>query len=94
MADGISTKIIEKIQQWELIDLSKLILDESSMPKCLSVLINANPHANHGKHTISDVVSWMEAFSKYLVVLVSMEVTSRKEAVGLVAHMHQVKRLS
>jgi len=36
----------------------------------------------------------MEAFSKYLAVLVLTEATSKEEAAGLVAYMHQVVRLS
>ena len=82
-------------------DLSKLISDEPSTPERSSVpidgqlvLIEPNPHANSGKHTISDTVSWMEAFSKYLAVLVSTKTTSRMEAAGLVDHMYQVVRLS
>ena len=58
------------------------------------MFIEPSPHAYHGKHTISDIVSWMEAFSKYLAVLVSTEATYREEAAGLVAHMHQVVKLS
>ena len=57
-------------------------------------MIEPSPHAHHGKHTISDILSWMEAFSKYLAVLVSTKATSREEAAGLVAHMYQGVRLS
>ena len=43
VADGIipiPTKLIEKIWQWEFIDLSKLMSDEPSTPERSSVLIN------------------------------------------------------
>jgi len=88
VADGIApipTKLIEKIRQWEFIDLSKLTSNEPSTPERSSVRINgqlmfieSSPHAHHGKHTISDIVTWMEAFSKYLAVLVSTQATSRE----------------
>ena len=100
VVDGIApipTKLIEKIQRWELIDLSRLLSIEPSILDCSVVVINGQliriepyPQSRHSKLAISDIVSWMEAFSKYLAVLVSTEATSKEEAAGLVAYIHQV----
>ena len=46
--------------------------------------------AGHLRHSILDG----SILSKYLAVLVSTEATSKEEAAGLVAYMHQVVRLS
>ena len=104
MVDGITpipTKLIEKIRRWEFIDLSKLLSNEPSISDCSAVVINGQliriepyPQSRHGRLAISDIVSWMEAFSEYLAVLVSIEATSKEEAAGLMAYMHQVVRLS
>ena len=39
-----------------------------------------------------DIISWSEAYAKYLAVLVSADATSREEAAGVAALMFQIIR--
>ena len=104
VSDGIPplpTKLVEKIRRWEYIDLSKLATEEDVDHNVSStVVINGQvvvveptpqPRCHHPQ---LDIVSWSEAYAKYLAVLVAADTTSREEAAGLAAHMFQIIRLS
>lgn len=103
VSDGIPplpTKLVEKIRRWEYIDLSKLITEDTNDHVTSTMVINGQvvtvepiPQA-HRRHSQLDIITWMEAYSKFLAVLVAVETTSREEAAGLAAHMFQVVRLS
>lgn len=40
---------------------------------------------------ISDILTWVQAFSVFTAILVSSESTSKDEAVGLAAHAHFIQ---
>jgi len=103
VSDGIPTlptKLVKKIRRWEYINLSKLITVDTNDHVTSTMVINGQvvtvepiPQA-HRRHSQLDVISWMEAYSKFLAVLVAAETTSHEEAAGLAAHMFQVVRPS
>ena len=46
------------------------------------------------KSQITDIISWIQAYSRYMAVLMSCETTTKEEATGLVAHLHLIIQLS
>ena len=44
--------------------------------------------------SVNDILSWMQAYSRFMAVLLSVESTSKEEAAGLAAHMHLIIQLS
>ena len=98
----LPTKLVEKIRRWETyIDLSSLVtVEDVDYNVSSTVVINGQvvvveptpqPRCHHPQ---LDIVSWSEAYAKYLAVLVAADTTSREEAAGLPAHMFQIIRLS
>ena len=93
-----STKLVEKIRRWEYFDLSKLISEDFDNHVVISgqvVTVEPIPqlHRRHSQLDIIMIISWMEAYSKFLAVLLAAEITSHEEAAGLAAHMFQIIRL-
>ena len=43
---------------------------------------------------ISDILSWLRAFSIYTVILVTVDATTKEEAAGLAAHTYLIIQLS
>jgi len=104
VSDGIPpppTKLVEKIHRWEYNDLLKLLTDDDADHNVSStmvingqlVVVEPTPQPRH-HHPQMDIISWSEAYTKYMAVLVATETTSREEAAGLTAHMFQIIRLS
>ena len=96
VSDGIRplpAKMVEKIRRWEYTDLSKLITDNNDNQVNSTMVINGQVVAvepiprPHRRPAQLDIISWMEAYSKFLVVLVWVDTTSQQEAAGLATHM-------
>ena len=93
-------KFDDKNRRWEYIDLSKLITEDTNDQVTSTMVINGQVvtvepiHQVHRHHSQLDIISWMEAYSKFLAVLVAAETTSHEEAAGMAAHMFQILRLS
>jgi len=103
VAEGIPpipSKLIERIQRWEFIDLASLLSsdqpsdDVMTMAPSGQVLLVASDRQPRRKRIISDAHSWAQAFSIYAAALSKANSTSKEETVGLFAHMATVLRLA
>ena len=103
VAEGIPpipSKLIERIQRWEFIDLASLLSsdqpsdDVMTMAPSGQVLLVASDRQPRRKRTISDAHSWAQAFSIYAAAISKANSTSKEETVGLFAHMATVLRLA
>ena len=95
----IQTKLIEKMRRWEYVDLSKLLGDSDPILDEASVVIEGQqlrmevPQRNQ-RRQIKDILTWLEAYSRFMAVLLSAHDTSKEEAAGLAAHMHLILQLT
>ena len=103
VAEGIpplQASLIDKIRKWEYVDLAKLLCGEDSLDSTAVViqgqLVLMEPHqrGQRKQPVINDLLSWMQAYSRFMAVLLSSGTTSKEEAAGLAAHMHLVIQLS
>ena len=92
----IPVKLIEKIRKWEYVDLSCLLDDHTTYPVSFSLNEAGHwvPDQRKKKSQISDIFSWVRAYSRYMAVLLSSETTTKEEASGLAAHLHLILQLS
>ena len=88
VAEGIPplpSKLIERIQRWEFIDLASLLSsdqppdDVMTMAPSGQLLLVASERQPRQKRTILDVHSWAQAFSIYAAVLSTADSTSKEE---------------
>ena len=102
MAEGIppvSYKLIEKIRKWEYIELTSL-LDNYSPPDQMALfngqlmVVSSSSQRCWQTAIISDILSWLQAFSIYTAILVSADATTKEEAAGLAAHTYLIIQLS
>ena len=101
----ISTKLLEKIQQWEFVDLTSLLSgDPSTSAKndtvTLSqegqqiVVVDPQSHPSRRKRQIVDLPTWIQAFSIYAAGLAAASSTTKEQVMGLMAHMFLMVQLS
>lgn len=97
----IATKLMEKIRRWEYVDLASLISDPSFKPDEISlpqnnqiVFIQSVDQIQRKQKQITDLTSWLQAFTVHSAVLVSANTTAKEEAAGLSAHMYLTIQLS
>ena len=97
----IPVKLVEKIRHWEFIDLAKLLINHETQPEQPTIIIGGqlvtldSPVKSQKKTTaITDILSWVQAFSRFMAVLLSAEATTKEEAAGLAAHQHLILQLS
>ena len=92
----IPVKLIEKIRKWEYVDLVCLLEDHNTHP--VSFTLNEAgqwvPEQQKRRKLITDIFTWIQAYSRYMAVLLSSDTTTREEATGLAAHLHLVLQLS
>ena len=105
IAEGIppiATKLLEKIQRWEYVDLSDLLSEASSkvddMPTYTTqnqvILVQSVDQIKRKKKQILDIETWLQAFSIYAAALTAHSSTSKEESTGLLAHMYLVTQIS
>ena len=58
------------------------------------LLMEATQRGQRRQSAISNIWGWLQAYSQYIVVMLSTETTSKEEAAGLAAHMHLILQLS
>ena len=97
IAEGIPpipAKVVERIQKWEFVDLASLLSNDqipddvlAMVPSGQLLLVPPSDRQPKRKRTISDIHSWVQAFSIYAAVLSAADSTSEEETVGLFAHM-------
>ena len=101
MAEGIppvSTRLIEKIRRWEFIDLAQLIggadSSEGSSSMVEGHIVTQAKSPRKSPSTITDLATWLQAYARLMVVLLSAPTTSKAEAAGLAAHLHIILQLA
>ena len=106
IADGIPlipTKVLEKIRRWEYIDLATLTGEQSQNrddpvnygPSGNQiVIIEAMDRAPRKRKAVSDIFTWMQAYSILMAALTSDKTTTKDESVGLVAHQYIILQMA
>ena len=88
----IPVKLIEKIRKWEYVDLVCLLEDHNT--HLVSFTLNEAgqwvPKQQKRRKLITDIFTWIQAYSRYMAVLLSSDTTTREEATELAAHLHLV----
>ena len=97
----IATKLLDRIQKWEYVDLSSLIADSSLKPDELAfpqnnqiVFIQSVDQIQRRRKQITDLTSWLQAYTIYMAALASADGTSKEETAGLLAHAYLIMQLS
>ena len=99
----ITTKLLDKIQKWEFIDLPSLLSGDSSAKSDAVTLTHedqpillADPqsHSNRRRKQIHDLPTWVQAFSIYAAGLAAISSTTSEQVLGLMAHTHLMIQLS
>ena len=85
--------------RWQLVELSALLEDSRTLPAELTLNLAGQWILTEGKQRkkksqITDIISWIQTYSRYIEVLMSCEATTKEEATGLVAHLHLIIQLS
>ena len=92
--------MIDKIRNWEYIDLAKFLAGEDSSEGTAVifngqlVLMEAHQRGTRKQPIISDLLSWMQAYARFMAVLLSSGAASKEESADLAAHMHLIIQLS
>ena len=104
VAEGIppiQSKLVEKMRRWEYVDLSKLLGGSDPASEEAAMIVEGQivklgaPQGGHRKQSsINDIFTWLQAFAKFMAVMLSSSMTSKEEAAGLAAHMHLILQLS
>ena len=100
VADGlppIPTKLLEKIQRWEYIDLSSLLEGAHQEQANFTVshdgkllIMGPADHTQTKQNTISDLCTWVQAHSRMNTPLVAAPLTNKEEFVSLTVHLHLI----
>ena len=105
IADGIPpipTTLLEKIRRWEYIDLATLTgeqIQNRDDPVNFGfsgnqVLIESIDRTPKKRKAVSDIFTWIQAYSILMVALTSDKITNKDESVGLVAHQHIILQMA
>ena len=104
VAEGIhpiQAKLVEQIRRWEYVDLAKLLRGQEMVPEEATVVVDGQKllmevaqRGQRRQSAISNIWGWLQAYFRYIAVMLSAETTSKEEAAGLAAHMHQILQLS
>ena len=89
--------LVDRARKWEYVNLADLLGDHS--PDHLTIIngqVIAVTSAGTPKRsrTITDILTWLQAFSILSAILVSSEDTTKEEAAGLAAHSYLIIQLS
>ena len=87
----VACRLVEKIRKWEYVNLGDLLKDHSSSEQFVVVNGQVVPIQSGQKpqspKTITDILSWLQAFSVFSAILLSSAETSKEEAAGLAAKL-------
>ena len=97
----IPTKLVERIRKWEYVDLAQL-LDDNRQPEGYTlqpstgtqILVLDQDQVQCRRKQITDIFTWLKAFSHYMAVLTSSDSTTSAQTTGLAAHLHLILQLS
>ena len=99
----ITTKLLDKIQRWEFVDLSSLLSCDPTVKSDTVALTHEAQHLlvvdpqsqfNRRKKQITDLPTWIQAFSIYAAGLAAASSTTKEQVMGLMAHMFLMVQLS
>ena len=97
----LSTKLLDKIPKWDYVDLTLLLDDQCSKPPedypvmgNRQIVVIEPDRVQRCRKQISDIFTWLKAFSRYVAALTSGEATTSAQATSLVAHLHLILQLS
>ena len=93
----IPCRIVDRVRKWEYVNLADLLGDHN--PDHLTIINGqviavTSAGTPRRSRTISDIMTWLQAFSILTAILVSSENTTREEAAGLAAHSYLIIQLS
>ena len=95
----MSTRTVEKIRSWQYIDLTELLVDtaasksdEATLSAAAGqvVLVQSMDQLKRKRRQITDVPTWLQAFSVFVAVLATAEATKKEELAGMMAHIHVI----
>ena len=88
-------KLVEKIRRWEFINLAKK--NQETQPEHPTIIIEGqlvaleSPVKSQKKTTgINDILSWVQAFSRFMAVLLAADATTKEKAADMAAHQHLI----
>ena len=93
----IPGRMVDRVRKWEYVNLADLLGDHN--PDHLTIINGqviavTSAGTPRRSHTISDIITWLQALSIITAILVSSEGTTREEAAGLAAHSYLIVQLS
>ena len=101
VAEGIppvACRLVDKVRKWEYINLGDLLKDHSSPEQLvlvngqvLSIQFGQKPQSSRA---ITDILTWLQAFSVFSAILLSSEDTTKEEAASLAAHCYLILQMS
>ena len=105
VAEGIppiQTKVLERIRRWEFIDLASLLADPTHKPEEVAVpsvnhqvvIVQSLDQLHRKKKSISDLTSWLQAFTVLMAAISSYDKSTKEEISGLLAYSHLIIQLS
>ena len=92
---------MEKICRLKFIDLAKLLQNQDAQPEEATIILEGRlvsvesaTRSQRKASGITDILSWLQAFSRFMAVLLSSNLTTKEEAAGLAAHQHLILQLA
>lgn len=96
----VSVKVVERIRRWEFVELENLLITQDKKSDEYPLFVDSDqlgyraPSRAQGKlPVISNIMTWLTAFSRFMAVVLSTEATLKEEAAGLAAHQHVILQL-
>ena len=93
--------MVEKIQRWEFVDLASVLTSNQTpddvvamVPSGQLVIVSPSDHQPRKRKSISDIHSWVQAFTIYAATLSAANSTTKEQTIGLFAHMSTILQLA
>ena len=92
----VSTKLLDKIQKWEFVELVNLLTHDThgqSRGDTLTItqdgrsMVVRQQDESLGRKKITDITTWVQVFSIYAAILADSESSTSEQFKGLMAHM-------
>ena len=100
VAEGVppvSCRLVERIRKWEYVNLMDLLKDPTTDHLVLvngQLVAMRTDQRPRSSKAITDIFTWLQAFSVFKTVLLSSEDTTKEEAAGLAAHCYLILQMS
>ena len=86
--------LVEKVRQWEYINLTYLLKDHNSHDQLFAVIghvlsvTDQKPHSS--TRVINDIFACLQAYTVFTAILLPVEETTQVEAARLASHSYQI----